>query len=309
MSTDGPPQGARSEAGGEGKPVHRSLPSLGIVVLTYNRTDALLAVLRGLAPQCPPGTDVVIADDGSRAEQVAALRAGLPQFDCRVVHAWHPDTGFTVSRARNLGAAQTRADYLVFIDGDCIPAPRFVQHHLRLAHAGRFVNGSRVLLSQRLTEQVLQGRCDPATLSLADWVRLRLHGDVNKLTHLWSWLGAPARVEQRFRWKGLRGCNFALWRSDFEAINGFDERFHGWGHEDADIVLRLHQRGLARTNGYVATEVLHLWHGENSRSGEQANRQRVLDRLQAGQGGSLRAPQGLAEVAGIPGAVVTELNC
>lgn len=290
-----------------------SLPRVGIVVLTYNRSDALLAVLRALAPQCPRDAVVVVADDGSREEHVAALRRGLPRFPCRVVHAWHPDTGFTVSRARNLGAAQVDADYLVFIDGDCIPAPRFVRHHQQLARAGHFVNGSRVLLSQHFTEQVLQGRCDPAALSLADWVRLWRRGDVNKLTHLWSWPGAPGRVERRFRWKGIRGCNLAMWRGDFTAINGFDEDFHGWGHEDADLVLRLHQQGLARTNGYLATEVLHLWHGENSRSDEEANRRRVLSRIDAAAsaagGPPPRAARGLAEVAGIPGAIVTELNC
>lgn len=288
-------------------------PRVGIVVLTYNRSDALLAVLRALAPQCPRDAVVVVADDGSREAHVAALRQGMPRFGCPVLHAWHPDTGFTVSRARNLGAAQADVDYLVFVDGDCIPAPHFVQHHLRIARAGHFVNGSRVLLSQRLTEQVMQGHCDLAALSLAEWGRLYWRGDVNKLTHLWAWLHAPGRIEQRFRWKGIRGCNLALWRRDFTAINGFDEAFHGWGHEDADLVLRLHQQGLRRINGYLATEVLHLWHGENSRSDEQANRRRVLARVEAvaaaGHGPSPRAARGLAEVASIPGAIVTELNC
>ena len=48
---------------------------VGFVVLTYNRSDALLAVLRGLAPQCGADTVVVIADDGSRPEHVQALSA------------------------------------------------------------------------------------------------------------------------------------------------------------------------------------------------------------------------------------------
>ena len=48
------------------------------VVLTYNRPDALLAVLRALAPQCTGEHVVVIADDGSRPENVDAMRRGLP---------------------------------------------------------------------------------------------------------------------------------------------------------------------------------------------------------------------------------------
>lgn len=287
-------------------------PRLGFVVLTYNRSDALLAVLQALAPQCPRDAVVVVADDGSRAEHVAALRAGLPRFACRVLHCWHPDVGFTAARARNLGAAQADVDRLVFIDGDCVPSPHFVQQHLALARPGHFVNGSRVLLSEELTQRVLAGDCDLASLSLAQWATLRLRGDVNKLAHLWPWTGAPGRVQKAFRWKGIRSCNFALARSDFEAVNGFDESFQGWGHEDADLVLRLHLAGLARTNGYLATEVFHLWHSENSRANEQANRQRVLARLQASPQESgaavARARQGLMEAAGMPGALVTELN-
>ena len=108
---------------------------------------------------------VVIADDGSRPEQVQVLRAGLPAFACPVRHVWHPDVGFTAARARNLGALQARADYLVFLDGDCVPNPRFADHHRTLAQAGHFVNGSRVLLSERLSRRVVAGEIELARLA------------------------------------------------------------------------------------------------------------------------------------------------
>lgn len=275
------------------------------VVLTYNRPDALLAVLRGLAPQCGERHVVVVADDGSRPENVQALREGLPRFACPVRHVWQPDVGFTAARSRNLGAARADADYLVFLDGDCVPNPRFVQQHERLAAAGHFVNGSRVLLSAGFTRRVLAGKMDLSKLDAADWLRLRLAGDVNKLTHLVHWPRAPLRVQARFRWKGIRSCNFGVAWKDFEAVNGFDETFAGWGHEDADLVLRLHHRGLRRRNGFLGTEVYHLWHPEHSRSGEAANRQRVLDRMKSG---IIRAEAGLAEALHTTDTVVTELN-
>ena len=278
---------------------------IGFVVLTYNRSDALLAVLRALAPQCPTDAVVVIADDGSRPEHVAALRSGLPSFACPVRHVWHPDVGFTASRARNLGALHAQADYLVFLDGDCVPGRGFVGHHLRLAQRGHFVNGSRVLLSERLSARVLRGQVDLAGLTMREWLRLRLSGDVNKLTHLLCWVRAPGRVQDGFRWKGIRSCNFGVWYRDFEAVNGFDESFSGWGHEDADLVLRLHHGGCRRKNGYFATEVFHLWHAESSREGEAENRERVLRRM---QGEVVRAECGLAELAVDPGATVVELN-
>ena len=39
---------------------------LSIVVTTYNRDDALAAVLRSLAGQTDPDFEVIVADDGSR---------------------------------------------------------------------------------------------------------------------------------------------------------------------------------------------------------------------------------------------------
>ncbi|HMA08807.1 MAG TPA: galactosyltransferase-related protein, partial [Ramlibacter sp.] len=88
-------------------------------------------------------------------------------------------------------------------------------------------------------------------------------------------------------------------------VNGFDESFSGWGHEDADLVLRLHRRGCVRKNGFLATEVFHLWHPENSRAGEAGNRERVTQRM---QGNLLRAERGLAELSGEAAAIVTLLN-
>ncbi len=50
-----------------------------------------------------------------------------------------------------------------------------------------------------------------------------LSADVNKLTHLLYWPGAPGRLQDR-SWKGIRRCDFGVWYRDFEAVNGFDAR-------------------------------------------------------------------------------------
>jgi len=186
-----------------------------------------------------------------------------------------------------------------------VPNPQFVGQHERLAEGGHFVNGSRVLLSQAATRRALDGTMDLSKLETGDWLRLRLGGDVNKLTHLLHWPGAPWRVQERFRWRGIRSCNFGVAWRDFEAVNGFDEVYAGWGHEDADLVLRLHHRGLRRKNGYWGTEVFHLWHPEHSRAGEAANRDRVTARMKSG---IIRAEAGLAEALHKSETVVTELN-
>lgn len=276
-----------------------------IVVLTYNRVDALVQVLMALAPQCDDRHEIVIADDGSNARAVELLRMQLPKFRCAVKHVWHPDRGFTASRARNLGALSSTGNYLVFLDGDCVPNPKFVEAHEVLAQKGCFVNGNRVLLSENLTRQVTSGQANLANATVMDWLSWRLKGDINKLTHLVYWPQAPGRRETKFRWKQIRSCNFALWKDDFLVVNGFDESFEGWGHEDADLVLRLHHLGLCRKNGFFSTEVYHLWHRQNSRSSEDVNHQRVIDRIQTG---IVSAVKGVSDNLCANDVVVTPLN-
>ena len=263
------------------------------IVLTYNRSDALLAVLRSLARQCHEGHEVLVADDGSNAEQVDLLMAERPEFKCLARHVWHPDRGFTASAARNLGAYHATGDYLVFLDGDCVPGPSFVQAHTRLAEKACCVNGSRVLLSERLTRRVVRQEVDLLDQRLGFWIQSRFNGDSNKLLHLMGWPGSVNRVQKSFEWKGIRSCNFAVWRTDFFAVNGFDETFEGWGHEDADLMLRLSHSGVQRKNGFWATEVYHLWHRDERRQQVSINHQRVVGRIKTHL---ITAEKGLAQL-------------
>jgi len=266
---------------------------ISFIVLTYNRSDALLAVLRSLARQCHEGHEVVVADDGSTAEQVDLFRQKCPDFKCQVRHVWHPDRGFTASLARNLGAYHATGDYLVFIDGDCVPGPSFVKAQTQLAEKGCLVNGSRVLLGERLTRRVVGEDIDLLDQSLAFWIKARCNGDSNKLFHLIGWPSSLYRVQPGFKWRGIRSCNLAVWRQDFFAVNGFDETFQGWGHEDADLVLRLTHFGVKRKNGFWATEVYHLWHPEQQREQASVNQQKVFDRMKTHQ---VLAVKGLAQI-------------
>ena len=279
--------------------------TVSFVVLTYNRVDALVPVLHALAAQCEARHEVVIADDGSNAQALEALRRQLPEFRCAVKHVWHPDRGFTASRARNLGALASVGDYLVFLDGDCIPNPKFVKAHEALMQKGCFVNGNRVLLSEGFTQQVISGEVNLTNAKVTDWLLWRIKGDVNKLAHLLYWPQAPGRRQPQFHWKQIRSCNFAMWKDDFLQVNGFDESFEGWGHEDADLVLRLHHLGRCRLNGFFCTEVYHLWHRQNSRVSESVNYQRVVDRMQTD---IVSASKGVRDSLNASDVVVSLLN-
>lgn len=251
---------------------------VSVVVTTYNRCDALLAVLEGLLRQTDRQFEVIVADDGSTADQRQQVAASHVAKALRVIHVWHPDVGFTASRIRNRGVAASSGPYIVFLDGDCIPEVDFIERHKALAQGGCIVNGSRVLLSPELTKAVIDGHEVIAGRSALYWARARLAGHASKLSGLVRLPDGAYRIRRNFTWKGIRSCNMGVWRSDFEAVDGFDESFVGWGHEDADFVLRLHHYAVRRKNGFCATEVYHLWHPEAARSQESQNAQTVRDR-------------------------------
>jgi glycosyltransferase involved in cell wall biosynthesis len=256
---------------------------ISIVITTYNRSDALAVVLAALSVQDDKAFEVIVADDGSTQTHQDAMLAAASACGLQLVHVWHPDVGFTASRVRNLGVAAAAGSYIVFLDGDCVPETDFVRQHRILREDGCFVNGSRVMLSERLTQLVIAGDSKVYGRGIFFWLGQRLSGGASKLGSLLRLPDFAGRTHARFQWKGIRSCNMAVWRKDYEAVNGFDESFVGWGHEDADFVLRLHNAGIKRKNGFCATEVYHLWHKQASRAAESKNAETVRQRMDSGQ--------------------------
>lgn len=266
--------------------------TISVVITTHNRPDALEAVVQACFAQDDKKFELIIADDGSTAntrECIERLRAQAP---VPLKHVWQPDQGFRAAMVRNRGTLAAQGDYIVFLDGDCIPQRDFIARHRKLAQPGHLVSGSRILLSPGLTARVLARQADLAAMALPDKLRYRLAGDVNKLAQLlvrWPDLG---RARRRFSWRRIKGCNLGVWRADLERVNGFDELFCGWGYEDSDLVVRLYHAGIMRKDGAYATEVFHLWHSEAPRDHAESNRRLVLERA-ASQ--TIKAIKGLKE--------------
>ena len=67
----------------------------------------------------------------------------------------------------------------------------------------------------------------------------------------------------------------SFWRSDFLAINGYDEFFEGWGKEDDDLTHRLQRKGCKKRSLRFAGIVYHLWHGHESMESDRSEERRV----------------------------------
>ena len=266
---------------------------ISVIVTTYNRVDALGAVLRGLDHQTDRDFEVIVADDGSGAATREFLARRAARLDRPLKHVWHEDRGFRAAEIRNRGILASSGAYCVFLDGDCIPRPNFIAVHRRLAEPGWFVTGNRVLLDRDLTERVLAQSLEPERWSLATWLALRARRQINRLAPLVPMAAGPLRKLRAGAWPGARSCNLAVWRSDLDLLDGFDAAFSGWGLEDSDLLIRLLHAGVRRKDGNFATGVLHLWHPESDRSYLPDN-QRRLDEVTASD--RVRALEGLSRL-------------
>src|SRR5882757_1084540 len=248
---------------------------ISLIVTTYNREDALDAVLSALSRQGDRGFEVVVADDGSGPATAAMVEHWRSRVGAPLDHVRQADRGFRAAEIRNRAILACRGDYCIFLDGDCIARPNFIAMHRRLAEGGWFVTGNRVLLSGALTTAVLRDGLQPQAWSAAQWLRQRRRGGVNRLAAVLRLpLGRLRKLRSR-HWRGARSCNLAVWRSDLDRVDGFDASFSGWGREDSDLLVRLLHCGLGRKDGRFATGVIHLWHREADRAQLAANDARL----------------------------------
>ena len=249
---------------------------ISVIVTTYNRPDALSAVLDGLAAQSDLDFEVLVADDGSGDETRTLIASIARQYPVTLTHVWQEDRGFRAAAARNRATARANGDYLIFLDGDCVPRTDFIASHRKLAEAGWIVAGNRILLTQGFSQRAL---ADHVAIHLHDWTGAVERREVNRRLPLLTLPLGPLRKLAARRWQRVRTCNLGLWRSDFEKVNGFDEAYEGWGFEDSDLAVRLLNAGVRRKEGAFATGVLHLWHRENDRRLEGVNWQRLQERI------------------------------
>jgi len=264
---------------------------ISVIVATYNREDALDAVLRSLAHQSDRDFEVVVADDGSGTETASVIKAWARQMPFPLKHVWHQDRGFRLAEIRNRAIRVCAGDYCIFLDGDCIARSEFVAAHRRLAERGWFVTGNRILLSPAFTQRVLRERFDVCRWDVASWVVSRVLGHVNRLAPLLELPLGPLRKLNGKGWRGARGSNMAFWREDLERVDGFAAVYAGWGREDSDMFVRMINAGTRRKSGRFATGVLHLWHPEADRSQLQQN-ERQLDEVVRGE--RVQATRGLS---------------
>ena len=246
--------------------------NISLIITTYNWKEALEISLLSAFRQTSLPCEIVVADDGSRpdtGELVKRIGADAP---VPVIHSWQEDRGFRLARSRNRAIASTTGDYIILVDGDILLEKHFIEDHRKFAREGYFIQGTRVLLNKSLSEMVLAKKvmhslyCRQGVENRKNCIRSNL------LANLFSFKSAKLT--------GVKTCNFAFFKADAVAVNGFNEEFVGWGREDSEFTVRLLNNGVRRKNMKFNGLAYHLYHSINDRARLAINDQILNDTIE-----------------------------
>lgn len=228
---------------------------ISLIISTYNRPDALKLCVLSAIDQSRRPDEIIIGDDGSTSETKEMIDSLRGMTDIPVIHVWHEDNGFRLAMMRNKSVAASTGDYIVEIDGDVILHRDFISDHVSIAKKGCYLKGGRTNLGKELTEEM----CRAGRLRRFNIFSRGIESKPENTLHLLPVAKAIAPYYRQHKETAL-GCNMSFFREDFEAINGYDEFFEGWGGEDGDFGRRLQRNGLKKLQLKFAGIVYHLWH-------------------------------------------------
>lgn len=235
--------------------------SASLIISVYSKVRFLNLVLAGVVRQTYKNFEIIIADDGSGDEMGQMINQCSQTFPYNIKHIWQNDKGFRKNKILNEAVKASKSDYLIFIDGDCIPHKNFVESHLKERELNTVLCGSRVMLSESFSNKLT---ADDVRNGKAEKYSLPLLMD--------ALAGRASRLEDGIRNKYLMkinqkkqarilGSNYSIEKPLLEEINGFDERYEGPGlGEDSDVEFRLSLLGVTFKSVRNYAILYHLYH-------------------------------------------------
>lgn len=246
------------------------------VIISYYKNIANLEILlTALDLQSSKGTfEVIISEDDDAIEVKNFISEKKSLLTFPLIHLSQPDVGFRKCKALNSAIAKASADFILFLDGDCIPHRNFIEAYLSVKKPGRVFYGRRVMLSEKKTKDLFLNK----GIDSFNFIDLLLTGC--KRVEEGLYLPFIPQVLKRKKNGRLLGCNMGIFKKDLLAINGFDEDYvFAGGGEDSDIEWRL--EALKKLSFYsmkFCAIVFHLYHPERFTQEMEINNNLVLSR-------------------------------
>ena len=239
------------------------LPSISVVVATYNRADYLRICLACLSAQDYQGQwQIIVADDGSTDHTPDVVSAACSNGrGLEIQHCWLAHQNYRRAFILNEGSRRADGDILVFLDSDCVPAPNLISTYAAHFAPDAFYLGGVYYLNQQLSETVLQ---DCRSFSPQQfWTKAAQSRNLKKgsakrnFKRYWK---SRLYLAFNFRKPKIWGGNCAVNRDAFEKINGYDENYSGYNKSDSDLRNRLVKGSYRAVPLQTKARTYHLYH-------------------------------------------------
>jgi GT2 family glycosyltransferase len=258
------------------------LHKASVIISVYNNTEFLQPVLDSLKLQTEKNFEIVISEDAQHTHMKVFIDQYIFENDRQ--HLTQEDIGWQKNRALNNAIKAAKSDWLIFIDGDCVLHPRFVEMHLRYADERSVLAGKRVKLDETISRLLIQNISNLDQIQSI--LKRRLFSGKGKIRFIEEGIFIPPDSLLGFipkirRLNHLKGCNMSFSRVAIETINGFDEDYvmPAIG-EDTDLSWRFEAAGFKHKSLRNLAVQYHLWHAESWVN--QDDNQKMMLEKQAG---------------------------
>jgi glycosyltransferase involved in cell wall biosynthesis len=237
---------------------------VSLIVAVYKDIEALKLIIEAMREQTYRDFEVIVAEDND-APQMREYIASIEGIE--VKHTFQEDRGVRKSRSVNNAILKAQGDYLIFIDGDCVPYTTFVESHVLLSEKSTALSGRRFNLGPAFSKRLRSGELHPAELERSVFTNFfALKRDVQE-GHLEAgiYINPKRWFYKRFfqgkKQVSLLGCNYSCFKEDMVRINGIDESYGPSPvADDTDIEWRLRKAGITIKSCKFAANVFHLFH-------------------------------------------------
>ena len=233
--------------------------STSLILSAYSRPDSLRFSLSAILRQIKHIDEILICDDGSTVDLKPVVEEAQKHCPIPLIHLYQENRGFRLARSRNNGIRYAQGEYLFFLDHDFLPNKGYFDCHLKSRKEGYFLISYAVYLDEERTKSLTIRDIEEGKLEL-----LPCHDELKYLATQKRKDDLYAFIRRmRFGTKNrpkLIGGFFSIHRKDIERVNGFDERFIGWGQEDDDLSRRLLKAGLNGKSIGTEAYAIHLYH-------------------------------------------------
>ena len=255
-----------------------------VICSTYNNIKLLEIILDSLRFQTDKNFDLIIADDGSSDETFKLIDKLKQSVDYSIEHVWHDDMGWRKAKIHNKAILASKNNHIIFIDGDCILGPDFIEDHrsIYLKEKENFVlMGRRVELGKKITESLSLGNYrETLSLSSPKYLTSAIFGDTHGSGRIISIKNKLLRILFSADKVGdLLGANFSTTKNKLLEINGFNEYTDKLGgSEDGDLFVRFRNTKTKLIGKKYFAPMFHIHHKRPDRNVSDDYYQEILKR-------------------------------